>query len=113
MPRRTNRPRPTAAALEPGGRAGNVASAFARLGGRVRFAGALTADESAQTAEFFSFGPNDPTQTCLGMSRDDSGSFLGAWLWSISPQANFVGAAVCGALGTLWFWGFIYRKRGR
>lgn len=32
-----------------------------------------------------------------------SGSFLGAWLWSISPQANFIGAAVCGALGTIWF----------
>jgi len=38
--------------------------------------GALTADEIAQTAEFFSFGTNDLTQTCLGMSRDDSGSFI-------------------------------------
>ena len=38
--------------------------------------GALTADEVAQTAEFFSFGTNDLTQTTLGMSRDDSGSFL-------------------------------------
>jgi len=41
--------------------------------------GALTADEIAQTAEFFSFGTNDLTQTCLGMSRDDSGSFLEAY----------------------------------
>jgi pyruvate,orthophosphate dikinase len=41
--------------------------------------GALTADEVAQTAEFFSFGTNDLTQTCLGMSRDDSGSFLPAY----------------------------------
>jgi pyruvate,orthophosphate dikinase len=41
--------------------------------------GAITADEIAQTAEFFSFGTNDLTQTCLGMSRDDSGSFLGAY----------------------------------
>jgi len=41
--------------------------------------GALTADEVAKTAEFFSFGTNDLTQTCLGMSRDDSGSFLGAY----------------------------------
>ena len=41
--------------------------------------GALTADEIAQTAEFFSFGTNDLTQTALGMSRDDSGSFLGAY----------------------------------
>ena len=38
--------------------------------------GALTADQIAQTAEFFSFGTNDLTQTCLGMSRDDSGTFL-------------------------------------
>ena len=38
--------------------------------------GALTADEIAHTAEFFSFGTNDLTQTALGMSRDDSGSFL-------------------------------------
>ena len=37
---------------------------------------ALTADEIAETAEFFSFGTNDLTQTALGMSRDDSGSFL-------------------------------------
>ena len=41
--------------------------------------GALTADEIAQTAEFFSFGTNDLTQMALGMSRDDSGSFLGAY----------------------------------
>jgi pyruvate,orthophosphate dikinase len=41
--------------------------------------GALTADEIAKTAEFFSFGTNDLTQTALGMSRDDSGSFLGAY----------------------------------
>jgi MFS family permease len=39
------------------------------------------------------------------------GSFLGAWLWSVSPQANFIGAAICGALGTIWFWWFIYRKK--
>jgi pyruvate, orthophosphate dikinase len=38
--------------------------------------GALTADEIATSAEFFSFGTNDLTQTGLGMSRDDSGSFL-------------------------------------
>lgn len=41
--------------------------------------GALTADEIAQTAEFFSFGTNDLTQTTLGMSRDDSGSFLSTY----------------------------------
>ncbi len=38
--------------------------------------GALTADEIAEHAEFFSFGTNDLTQTALGMSRDDSGGFL-------------------------------------
>jgi MFS family permease len=39
-----------------------------------------------------------------------SGSLLGAWLWSIGPRANFIGAAVCGGLGTLWFWWFVYRR---
>ena len=37
---------------------------------------ALTADEVAEHAEFFSFGTNDLTQTTLGMSRDDAGGFL-------------------------------------
>ena len=37
--------------------------------------GALTADQIADSAEFFSFGTNDLTQTTLGMSRDDSGTF--------------------------------------
>jgi pyruvate,orthophosphate dikinase len=41
--------------------------------------GALTADAIAETAEFFSFGTNDLTQMTLGMSRDDSGSFLPAY----------------------------------
>src|SRR5438034_6049284 len=41
--------------------------------------GALTADEIARTAEFFSFGTNDLTQMTLGISRDDMGSFLGAY----------------------------------
>jgi hypothetical protein len=39
-----------------------------------------------------------------------AGSFLGAWLWSIGPRVNFIGAAICGGLGTLWFWWFVYRK---
>ena len=38
--------------------------------------GALTAGEIAAVAEFFSFGTNDLTQTTLGVSRDDAGSFL-------------------------------------
>jgi pyruvate,orthophosphate dikinase len=38
--------------------------------------GALTADEVAKSAEFFSFGTNDLTQMALGISRDDMGNFL-------------------------------------
>ncbi len=41
--------------------------------------GALTADEIAQVAEFFSFGTNDLTQLTFGFSRDDSGKFLAAY----------------------------------
>src|SRR5690606_28633543 len=50
--------------------------------------GALTADQIAETAEFFSFGTNDLTQTTLGMSRDDSGSFLGAYQEEEIVKAN-------------------------
>lgn len=39
-----------------------------------------------------------------------TGSFLGAWLWSLGPRANFIGAAVCGGLGTIWFWWFVFRR---
>jgi len=39
----------------------------------------LRAGEIAETAEFFSFGTNDLTQTVFGLSRDDSASFLGAY----------------------------------
>ena len=38
--------------------------------------GALTADQVAKEAEFFSFGTNDLTQTTFGFSRDDSGGFI-------------------------------------
>ncbi len=41
---------------------------------------ALTADEIAEQAEFFSFGTNDLTQTCLGMSRDDYKGFIGYYM---------------------------------
>ncbi len=41
---------------------------------------ALRAAEIAQSAEFFSFGTNDLTQTTFGLSRDDAGSFLGDYL---------------------------------
>jgi pyruvate,orthophosphate dikinase len=51
--------------------------------------GALTADQIAQEAEFFSFGTNDLTQTTFGISRDDAGKFLRAYLeaeiWEADP----------------------------
>jgi len=60
--------------------------------------GALTADEIAETAEFFSFGTNDLTQTGLGMSRDDAGSFLGKYkdldIMSQNPFASIDAAGV-------------------
>lgn len=38
-----------------------------------------------------------------------AGSFLGAWLWSTSPSVNFLGAALLGGAGALWFWCFVCR----
>jgi pyruvate,orthophosphate dikinase len=52
---------------------------------------ALLAGEIAQTAEFFSFGTNDLTQTALGISRDDAASFLGPYTAKgILPHDPFV-----------------------
>jgi pyruvate,orthophosphate dikinase len=42
--------------------------------------GAVTADEIAKEAEFFSFGTNDLTQMGFGLSRDDAGKFLGPYV---------------------------------
>ena len=42
-----------------------------------------------------------------------TGSFLGAGLWALGPRINFIGAAFCGTLGTIWFWWFVFRKVGR
>jgi len=54
--------------------------------------GALTADEIAEHAEFFSFGTNDLTQTVFGISRDDAGKFLPVYLtnkiWEHDPFAR-------------------------
>ena len=41
---------------------------------------AIAAGELADHAEFFSFGTNDLTQTTFGISRDDAGKFLGAYI---------------------------------
>jgi pyruvate, orthophosphate dikinase len=52
---------------------------------------ALKAGEIAETAEFFSFGTNDLTQTTYGISRDDAGSFLGTYTkMGILPCDPFV-----------------------
>jgi pyruvate,orthophosphate dikinase len=52
---------------------------------------ALMADEIAQSAEFFSFGTNDLTQTTFGISRDDAASFLGIYTQrGILPGDPFV-----------------------
>ena len=52
---------------------------------------ALTADEIAEYAEFFSFGTNDLTQTTFGFSRDDSGKFLKEYVEKkILPKDPFV-----------------------
>ncbi len=52
---------------------------------------AMTADEIARYAEFFSFGTNDLTQTVFGISRDDAGKFLPAYvtkkIWEHDPFA--------------------------
>jgi pyruvate, orthophosphate dikinase len=51
----------------------------------------LVADEIAREAEFFSFGTNDLTQTCLGLSRDDAGKFLPSYVMEgILAQDPFV-----------------------
>jgi len=66
-----------------------AASVFAERGRKVKYAvgtmievprGALTAGEIAETAEFFSFGTNDLTQTTFGISRDDVGTVLSAYV---------------------------------
>jgi pyruvate,orthophosphate dikinase len=52
---------------------------------------ALMASEIAESAEFFSFGTNDLTQTTLGISRDDAASFLGIYTQrGILPADPFV-----------------------
>ena len=51
----------------------------------------MVADEIAEEAEFFSFGTNDLTQTCLGLSRDDAGKFLPSYVvQGLLPEDPFV-----------------------
>jgi pyruvate,orthophosphate dikinase len=71
---------------------------------------AITADEVAQIAEFFSFGTNDLTQTTFGLSRDDSGRFLPFYVENeILPKDPFEAVDQDG-VGFLMKWGV---ERGR
>jgi len=73
---------------------------------------ALTADQVAEQADFFSFGTNDLTQMTFGFSRDDVGSFLGDYLKAeILPRDPFQGLDVEG-VGQLVEWG-VQRGRSR
>ncbi len=71
---------------------------------------ALVAGEIAAQAEFFSFGTNDLTQTVLGMSRDDSGSFLPAYLEQEILRADPFSSVDQAGLGQLMQWAV---ERGR
>jgi pyruvate,orthophosphate dikinase len=75
-----------------------VQRVFAKTGVKVKYSigtmievprGAITADAIAREAEFFSFGTNDLTQTVYGISRDDAGKFLQAYIeneiWEYDP----------------------------
>ena len=66
-----------------------AADVFAKRGRKIEYLvgtmielprAALRAGEIAQAADFFSFGTNDLTQTTMGLSRDDAGKFLGAYV---------------------------------
>ncbi len=71
-----------------------------RYGVKVRYAvgtmielprACLVADQIAREAQFFSFGTNDLTQTCLGLSRDDAGRFLPRYVaQGLLPEDPFV-----------------------
>jgi pyruvate,orthophosphate dikinase len=95
---------------------------FAERGRKVRYhvgtmievpRGALTAEAIAQTAEFFSFGTNDLTQTTFGLSRDDTGPVLAAYLAKdIYPVDPFVSIDRLG-VGALMKLGVEGGRRGR
>ncbi len=73
---------------------------FAKAGRRLEYSvgtmielprAAITADRIAQSADFFSFGTNDLTQTVFGLSRDDAGKFLSRYVeLGILPRDPFV-----------------------
>jgi MFS family permease len=67
---------------------------------------ALIIGEASPALRARTYGAYYLTRDCVVTT----GSFVGAWLWNLSPGINFLGASVCGGLGTLWFWWFIYRR---
>ncbi len=73
--------------------------------------------EPARKALIIKYSPAHLKSSAYGvyyLIRDctvTAGSFLGAFLWSISPLANFLGAALCGIMGTAWFYFSIMRKK--
>ena len=73
--------------------------------------------EPARKALIISYAPPSLQSKAYGvyyLIRDGVvtlGSFVGAALWAYSPQANFLGAAVCGLSGTIWFYFFIFRRK--
>jgi pyruvate,orthophosphate dikinase len=71
---------------------------------------AITADEVATVAEFFSFGTNDLTQTTFGMSRDDSGVFLPFYVENKILAKDPFQSIDQGGVGKLMEWGV---QRGR
>jgi pyruvate, orthophosphate dikinase len=74
---------------------------------------AITADQIAEVAEFFSFGTNDLTQTALGLSRDDSGKFLPFYVeHEILPKDPFETIDQEG-VGLLMKWGVEYGRKTR
>jgi pyruvate,orthophosphate dikinase len=83
-----------------------AAEVFAEVGTTIEYSvgtmielprAALIADQIAESADFFSFGTNDLTQTVFGLSRDDAGKFLPAYVEAgILPKDPFVSIDVEG-----------------
>ncbi|MBN2365024.1 MAG: pyruvate, phosphate dikinase [Calditrichaeota bacterium] len=74
---------------------------------------AITADQIAEVAEFFSFGTNDLTQTTFGLSRDDAGKFLPYYVENeILPKDPFESVDQEG-VGRLMEWGIEYGRKTR
>lgn len=74
---------------------------------------AITADQVAEAAEFFSFGTNDLTQTTFGLSRDDSGKFLPYYVeHELLPRDPFESIDQEG-VGRLMEWGVEYGRKTR